>query len=683
MGTGLPFCLPAPSIVPTGTSTVDLLEATKARSLLTVPSILEDISLLPDQGGIQALQNLAFVAFGGGPLKESVGDLLEKSGVKLLNHYGATEIGPLAPIFVPKPPYDWRYFKLRKDMPVEMVPVESAGEERQRYKLVARPFGWTASFELQDHLVTDEKNPGTHFTALGRKDDLIVLATGEKIVPQILESLLSESKHVKEAIAFGQNQFEIGVIVEPSAPVDLADIEQFKSIIWPIIQEAGKKMDSHAQISSKDAIIVAQPDKSFPRTDKGSVMRKEVYRVYGDEISKVYQDLEYHVVDGPLPSLRMDSLEQDLKNIIHANLAWRVGDADWDIDDDFFELGMNSLQATRLRRLLVGFIRGSDHPALEQKITREFVYQYPSISDMANELRRTSEQVTNGHCDSDRDEIEMLQKQYSLQPSNIVSATEGSVILLTGATGSLGAHLLACLVALPNVDRVICLNRPHDPAEVGKTSSHRLMDSCREKGAPISSEAWSKVEVIETNCTSQNLGLADLDYARFRGQVTQILHCAWPVDFKRGLSSFKLQFQTVNNLLNFTRDCHAARPMIRPRFMFISSIAVVGQYFSVHQTRMVPEVPMGDSRCTNGFGYGKAKLVCERIVENAAQNFPAEMEATSVRLGQIAGSSSGFFWNSNEHIPALIKSSQTIKALPLIKGVREPGLIPIPFSPDI
>jgi nucleoside-diphosphate-sugar epimerase len=656
---------------------------------MTVPSILEEISLLPNQKGIRALLPLEFVAFGGGPLKPVVGELLAEAGVKLLNHYGATEVGPLAPIFVPPPQYNWRYFRLRKDMDLEVIPVLSEDGGQKSFRLVTRPFGWTTTFEIHDQLIADPNNPGIDFTSAGRMDNLIVLATGEKVIPNILETMLSESRLVKAAVAFGENQFELGIIVEPVLNLATEDYQDFKTILWPIIVSAGDQMDGHARISSPEAIIIAPPEKIIPRSDKGSVMRREVYRIFEAEIAKVYKDLEKLVTDDSITPLRMDHIKQDLKDLIKNNLNWNVPNKDWTFDDDLFELGMDSLQALRLRRLLLSALSKTNKASWTEIISRDFIYQYPSINEMAGALTNfeapngyTNSHI-DGHVNGDRrygeDQIETLQELYSIPtPDRDQHSGKGWVVLLTGSTGSLGTHLLAHLVTVPSIVRVICLNRPHFQAGVAQNPYTRQMEACQAKGVTISTESWSRVEVIQAQSAEPLLGLEEVVYARIRGDVTHILHTAWPVDFKRRLPSFKSQFKTLQNLLNLAREAHATRPMMRPRFVFASSIAVVGQYPSIHGRRIVPETPIDNSACTNPFGYGQAKLVCERIVESAANSFRSEIEAACVRIGQMAGSRGSGFWNTGEHVPVLIRSSQRIGALPRIKGVRRKL-----FSPGI
>jgi len=85
---GMPFTLPPASVVPTGKSTLNALQTSGARYIMTVPSIVEEVLRLPGGVGLRALKGLEIVAVGGAPIKESVGDELAAAGVNLLNHWG-------------------------------------------------------------------------------------------------------------------------------------------------------------------------------------------------------------------------------------------------------------------------------------------------------------------------------------------------------------------------------------------------------------------------------------------------------------------------------------------------------------------------------------------------------------------------------------------------------------------
>lgn len=635
---------------------------------MSVPSILEEIVLMADGRGTQVLAALQFVAFGGGLLKSIVGEKLSAAGVKLLNHYGTTETGPLAPIFVPKADYDWHYFRLRRDISLLLEPIVTSEGEVQRYRLTTRPFGWGTTFKILDQLVSNPRHPLTDFNAIGRDDDVIVLGTGEKVVPRILETLLSESELVKAAVAFGNEYLELGIIVEPAMPVPPIQRDQFKARIWPLIVKANRQMDAHAQITSTDAIVVVPPGVTIPRTDKGSIARKEAYNLFDAEIAEAYRDLEENIVNDSRPFI-MQNLEQDLKSIIQNLVGWSIPAEEWGCDDDFFELGMDSLQSTQLRRVLFSSMpRSIDGLPSAQWISRDIVYRNPSVTNMAAAIRRLA--ASDGLITDQQLRINDFVELYSIDHSRTHQGPQGgSVVLLTGSTGSLGCNALAQLVMLPTVDRVICLNRPTRGSLSEEDPKAQVLLSAKSKGIAIPEEAWPKIEVFRTSSAAQLLGLKNSEYANLCQRVTHILHNAWPMDFKRKLPSFQAQFQTLQNLLNLATDAHTARPMIRPRFLFVSSIAVVGQYNHIYGGRIIPEVPMTDDKCTNPIGYGEAKLVCEKIIEKAAHDYGDEIEASYIRIGQMSGSKKTGFWNTSEHLAALIRSSQTVRKLPLLAGV--------------
>ena len=71
----------------------------------------------------------------------------------------------------------------------------------------------------------------------GRKDDVIVLSTGEKVVPIPQEGLITSSPLASGAVMFGRGRNECGVIVEPSPAyaIDVNDpsaVVDFRNKIW-------------------------------------------------------------------------------------------------------------------------------------------------------------------------------------------------------------------------------------------------------------------------------------------------------------------------------------------------------------------------------------------------------------------------------------------------------------------
>jgi len=689
---GMAFCLPPSSTIPTGRSTMSLLTRLKASSLMTVPSILEDIADELDGMDLTDLVGLDLVAVGGGAIKPSVGKKLHASGVKLVNHYGATEIGALAPIFKPDEEYDWTYLRLRTDigLKLEYLPSDGDGHGQskddingklpRRCKLIGYPFGWGSAFELQDELECNPLHPDSEVKILGRRDDLIVLATGEKVLPRLIEDSLAQSPLIKTAIAFGDGQFELGVIIEPTVAEEARDHDEFVESIWPLVLAANESMDNHARVSSKTAIIVKPEYKIIPRSDKGSPMRKEVYALFHNEIDAVYEKLNYGPTCGVSMRLDVHHLEKDLQEMVQCCLHHTVAAGTWSIEDDFFELGMDSLQATRLLRVLVASIANGRNAELSSvNVARDFVYSHPSISKMASALRYPVDSGLDG-ASRRTTLMENLVRQHTLDVRELpLSKAAGAirVVLLTGSTGNLGAHVLEQLCKDTRVHRVVCFNRGrrvggHHPDSLpfkdsGLRARQEQVNASRRIFLPAT--AWSKVEFIHWDAGANLLGLESQEYSRLSLAITHIFHCAWPMDFKRKLQSFEPQIRGVKSLIELAATAHRARPHLIPRVIFASSIAVVGQYSLVAKKTLVPESAMHNPSVTVPMGYAEAKWVCERIMENAVHSRQGEIQPIVVRIGQISGSARTGYWNENEHVPALVKASQVIGHFPDLRGV--------------
>ncbi|KAI1378438.1 hypothetical protein F4677DRAFT_466143 [Hypoxylon crocopeplum] len=242
--------------------------------------------------------------------------------------------------------------------------------------------------------------------------------------------------------------------------------------------------------------------------------------------------------------------------------------------------------------------------------------------------------------------------------------SNGKTVLVTGATGSLGSHLIAQLAELPDVARVVCLNRRSrtDPKE-------RQKQALIKKGIFLSEEATSKLSVFETDISKLNLGLPVEDYEDLVNNATHIIHNAWLMNAKWPLRNFEAQFQIMKNLLNLSRDISIWNaPGTKVTFQFISSIATVGHRPIWSGEPIVPEERM-TIESVLPTGYGDAKYICELMLDETLHKHPGRFRTMVVRPGQIAGSSTSGYWNPMEHLSFLIKSSQTLKALPDFEGL--------------
>lgn len=637
---------------------------------MTVPTILEDVTLMPDfdTNAAVELAKLDFVAVGGGGIKISVGSKLHARGVTLLNHFGATELGALAPIFQPTSDYDWTYLRLRSDLALQLQTIEQDGN-RRTCKLVGQPFAWKSNFELQDHLQANPLKPDSEVKILGRNDDLIVLATGEKVRPFPLENALELHPLVRRAVVFGNGQFEIGVLIEPISDSKTALPNDFINTIWPDVLEANELMDSHARISAKAAILVKPTGMAIPLTDKGSVRRKEVDAVFKSQIDTVYQELAQDEATKSAVSFDLEHSKESLREIAQMCLPTYNKSGSWNDESDFVALGMDSLHATRFRRILGASLRSSGHTAFKvHELPLDIIYSHPSVSSLAGALKTLQHGSTLDSIPVEK--MMVLLDRYKYHQKTPALQSKGSVIVITGSTGNLGANILHTTSGDSRVHRIICLVRP-DSNRAGTSSevlAARQRRALEDRGIFLSKDAWSKISFLPWFPGMDNLGMTKDESHNLASQLTHIFHGAWPMDFKVKVQSLEPQIKAVRELLRLGRLAHAIRPSARPRIVLASSIAVVGQYAKKTHSFLVPESPMDDPEIPLPIGYAEAKWVCEKLVQSAFDNLD-ELEPTIIRIGQVSGSQSTGYWSSKEHIPALIKACQAIGAMPDLQGV--------------
>lgn len=680
LSVGMTCCFPPSHIIPAGESTRDLLKAFNCRSLMTVPSIVDDFMALGEP--VEHLRSLKFLAVGGGPFGLTQGARLVEQGVKLLIHYGVTEIGALAPIFCPGPDYNWRFLRLRSDLGLELRPIQGSG----RFKLVGWPHGWHGPFEVQDEL---ERNAScdpkhTEVRILGRTDDLIVLKTGEKVMPQHLEDVLNANPAIKTAVCVGNGFFEVVVVVEPDDSGLLLEPEQLVDHVWNLVTTVNADLDSHARVSSRSAIIIMPADKRIPRTDKGSVSRRQMYEVFADEIKAAYAAMENI---RPEISIEIGSVQTSIVKMVEG-IFTNLGSID--PSRDLFEQGMDSLQALRLIRMIDSATR-QNNSIKDTRTTAEFIYRHPSIEKLSAAV---SSRILDGSGIHSKNSgsganihAQMLSRleQYTRSNTTEASASKARhVVLLTGATGSLGAQVLRQFTSSPRVERVICTYRrksPQGPDSGPYNAIANLKSAIESAGLALDDGAWEKVDMVEdleiidhhtgrdgqTNGHTQEAGRQP--FSQTAATITHIIHLAWPMDFHRTLESFEPHLQMLEALIGLTMfdGGPKARRNSRVRLLFASSIAVVRNF---SDGASVPEAVMKSPATAAPMGYAEAKWICEHMIVHAAQEFGHHIDPVAVRIGQLSGpENSAGVWKTGEHIPTLVRASHKIGAFPDLPGV--------------
>jgi hypothetical protein len=228
------------------------------------------------------------------------------------------------------------------------------------------------SFHSKDLFVPHPTIPG-RWKFLSRLDDRITLVNGEKVLPLSIEGCVKQHPLVYEAVVVGVGKATPGLLVLRSeeAGAHPPSDEDYLNTIWPSIEEANCHAEAYAQIS-RDMVAVLPYTANFPRTDKGSMVRAQVYQQYAELIETLYTT-EARADAGLQPGLA-----ETQSRLIQ--LCWdELGIYISSVDADFYTEGVDSLKAIYLRRLILQQFRFDPCPSPSQNL----VYEMGTIARLA------------------------------------------------------------------------------------------------------------------------------------------------------------------------------------------------------------------------------------------------------------------------------------------------------------
>lgn len=235
-----------------------------------------------------------------------------------------------------------------------------------------------------------------------RLDDTIVLVNGEKVNPLAMEGTIRQDTVVSEAVVFGAGKASIGLIIIPSEEAFGLSTDQIIDRIWPAVERVQTTMPAYGHLS-RDMVKVLPADTQYPCTDKGTVIRQAFYRQFSQIIEDAYEEKNGMKESLALSEPELKSfLQEQLQNILTLKNPSALTD-----DADFFSLGMDSLQATQLRSVLVKHIDTNG-----QKLGLNVAFDYPTINSLAHHLE-SLRSGTTADTESIEEMMEKLIPKYS------------------------------------------------------------------------------------------------------------------------------------------------------------------------------------------------------------------------------------------------------------------------------
>ncbi|MEU9479486.1 thioester reductase domain-containing protein [Streptomyces sp. NPDC048191] len=226
-------------------------------------------------------------------------------------------------------------------------------------------------------------------------------------------------------------------------------------------------------------------------------------------------------------------------------------------------------------------------------------------------------------------------------------------ILLTGATGFLGGHMLLDLLRHSDA-HVHCLVRADDE----EAAVARLGEALKSYRLPWSSEVRRRVTVLPGDIRRPRLGLSDDLWHTLAHELDSVVGVAAAVDFLRGYQS--LRASNVLGALTLAELAATGRP--KP-LHHISSIAVFNE---VGITSMGEDDPLAHAdRLISG--YDQSKWAAEVALRRARDH---GLVVTALRPGGIGGHTKTGAYNPQDLSSGLISAFGRFRTVPAFRHLN-------------
>ncbi|WP_221349663.1 non-ribosomal peptide synthetase [Streptomyces beigongshangae] len=432
---------------------------------------------------------------------------------------------------------------------------------------------------------------------LGRADDEFKIS-GHRVQPAEVESALLTHPRVREAAVVGRahadgtRRLVAHLVAEPPAPSASDVREHLRARLPAALVPSGIELLDR-----------------LPRTGSGKIDRTALSEP---------------------PELRAPTTGGALERTIAG--LWRqiLGTGTVTVHDDVFDLGAQSLQVIQAANRL-----GTE---LGREVKVAWLFQHPTAAGLAHFL----------------DEGSRLPSAPAGLPSALLADTalepgirpgtdrvpDGSPrrVLLTGATGFVGAHLLAELLAGATAE-VVCTVRARDRAE----ATDRLHQALARHGITLGERARDRVTALPADLARPGFGLTPDVLCDLAATCDAILHNAATVSIMRDYATLR----AANT--GSTRDLLRLAAVRTTPLHYVSTLSVAPP---ASRSPQVPEEFLPPHEGLR-YGYQQSKWASERLLEQAAER---GLPVTVHRLGRVVGPSGTGYVNERDFLWSVLRA---------------------------
>ncbi|KUJ18636.1 acetyl-CoA synthetase-like protein [Mollisia scopiformis] len=293
---GVNVVIGPPDVPPTPKVACNIARSIELKTVMAAPHVVDSLFLEHGEELKERFSKLEHVIWFGGPLAHTTGDWIinHLPHVHLWQFYGSTEMAWFPMLVAPKT--HWSYMEFHPHLGPHLEPVP----DTDLHELVIRhredpTHAWsTPIFDIfpdepewrSRDLFKRCQDPGMQnlWKFESRLDDIMILNNALKVNPLHIEVKLQSHALLNGAMVFGEGRMKCGILLEPKQGIEK---ELLLRIVWGDIERANGDVPEHARVE-RHLVLVADKEKPFVKSAKGTVVRAATGKLYEREIEEVY-----------------------------------------------------------------------------------------------------------------------------------------------------------------------------------------------------------------------------------------------------------------------------------------------------------------------------------------------------------------------------------------------------------
>ena len=371
----------------------------------------------------------------------------------------------------------------------------------------------------------------------------------------------------------------------------------------------------------------------MPMTSSGKISRKTLPEI---DLSNIESSVEYEAPDGELEK----SLAKEMEEVLNYSPVGR--------NDNFFDLGGDSLKA-------IEFVSKAHNSGIYFDL--QSIFDYPTVKELREHIESGDKQTVS-FDDVDFGKAESVLSKNTIEQMKKPEKTDVGNILLAGATGFLGIHILADYLDNDG-GTAYCFVRGKDKEDSTARLKKLLEFYFGDKYSDM-----NRIKVVCADLQKERFALPAEEYENLAKNVDTVINCAASVKHYGSYKYFyEVNVESVKRLIDFCKDANA-------KLIHTSTLSVSGNSFGDEFDGYISEKEKHFYESSLYIGqpldnvYARSKFEAEKAVLDAIAD---GLKANIMRMGNLTNRFSDGKFQKNYESNAFLQR---------VKGIIELGKVP-------